>query len=330
MNRIRFAGRGRVCARGAGALNLGVAVLVAMMAGCSTLASALRREPLAERAATSLPTPSAAAAADRPDPVDAPPTTASDTAGSAATAPASAEPKPAPASPAPARREATIATPRSVKPAAGPSTTVYRTALAAKGTRIVVSLKARTLWLMKNDVVVFRGPIAIGMTKPFSYNGRTWDFKTPIGQRKVLGKAADPIWTIPDWHYFEKAARRGLTPVRLVPGEKVKLADGSHLEIRGNEVGRVNHFGNFAPLTVGNEILFDRKIFIPPATAAQRRVPDILGPYKLDMGEGYLIHGTDRETSIGEAVSHGCIRMYNSDVTRLHQLVPVGTPVYIF
>jgi lipoprotein-anchoring transpeptidase ErfK/SrfK len=92
----------------------------------------------------------------------------------------------------------------------------------------------------------------------------------------------------------------------------------------------VNQFGNFAPLTVGNEILFDGKIFIPPTTTAQRRVPGILGPYKLDMGDGYLIHGTDRESSIGEAVSHGCVRMYNSDVERLYELVPVGTAVYIF
>jgi L,D-transpeptidase ErfK/SrfK len=62
----------------------------------------------------------------------------------------------------------------------------------------------------------------------------------------------------------------------------------------------------------------------------QRRVPEVLGTHKLEMGNGYLLHGTNEEGSIGEAVSHGCVRMYNEDVQRLYALVPVGTPVYIF
>ena len=48
------------------------------------------------------------------------------------------------------------------------------------------------------------------------------------------------------------------------------------------------------------------------------------------MGDGYLIHGTNSELSIGEAVSHGCVRMFNEDVARLYALVPIGTPIYIF
>ncbi len=45
---------------------------------------------------------------------------------------------------------------------------------------------------------------------------------------------------------------------------------------------------------------------------------------------GYIgIHGTDRPGLIPGAISHGCIRMRNSDVTRLAKLMPVGTPVVI-
>ncbi len=60
-------------------------------------------------------------------------------------------------------------------------------------------------------------------------------------------------------------------------------------------------------------------------------MPDALGPFKLDMGDGYLIHGTHyyNEESIGEAVSHGCVRMNNDDLTRLYRLVPRGTVVEI-
>ena len=41
------------------------------------------------------------------------------------------------------------------------------------------------------------------------------------------------------------------------------------------------------------------------------------------------IHGTDRPGLIGQAVSHGCIRMLNRDVDRLRTLAPLGTPIDI-
>ncbi|RDU35745.1 L,D-transpeptidase [Neobacillus piezotolerans] len=44
---------------------------------------------------------------------------------------------------------------------------------------------------------------------------------------------------------------------------------------------------------------------------------------------GYGIHGTNRPSSIGKAVSHGCVRMYNKDVLELASLVPNGTRVII-
>jgi L,D-transpeptidase ErfK/SrfK len=45
--------------------------------------------------------------------------------------------------------------------------------------------------------------------------------------------------------------------------------------------------------------------------------------------ESYGIHGTNDPSSIGNAVSRGCIRMYNKDVEELAGLVPIGTPVLI-
>jgi len=44
---------------------------------------------------------------------------------------------------------------------------------------------------------------------------------------------------------------------------------------------------------------------------------------------GYGIHGTNNPDSIGRAVSHGCVRMYNKDVEEVYRLVPIGTPVSI-
>lgn len=44
----------------------------------------------------------------------------------------------------------------------------------------------------------------------------------------------------------------------------------------------------------------------------------------------YGIHGTDKPWSIGQAVSHGCVRMYNNDAKEVYDIVPLGTPVYIY
>lgn len=43
----------------------------------------------------------------------------------------------------------------------------------------------------------------------------------------------------------------------------------------------------------------------------------------------YGIHGTNNPSSIGKAVSNGCIRMHNKDVIFLYDTVPVGTIVEI-
>lgn len=46
-------------------------------------------------------------------------------------------------------------------------------------------------------------------------------------------------------------------------------------------------------------------------------------------GGGVLIHGTTDGWSIGRSVSHGCIRMYISDVEQLFEHVYISMPVYI-
>jgi L,D-transpeptidase ErfK/SrfK len=43
----------------------------------------------------------------------------------------------------------------------------------------------------------------------------------------------------------------------------------------------------------------------------------------------YGIHGTNNPSSIGKAVSLGCVRMYNKDVLQLAYIVPNGTAVII-
>lgn len=39
-------------------------------------------------------------------------------------------------------------------------------------------------------------------------------------------------------------------------------------------------------------------------------------------------HGTPDEDTVGEAATHGCVRMFNADVIELYDRVPTGTPIF--
>ncbi len=43
----------------------------------------------------------------------------------------------------------------------------------------------------------------------------------------------------------------------------------------------------------------------------------------------YRVHGNPDETSIGRAVSSGCVRMLQQDIIDLYSRVPVGTPIIV-
>lgn len=225
--------------------------------------------------------------------------------------------------------------PRVVKPTTPPDArgrAILAKADAATGLKILVSTEDRRLWLVNGRDTIMNVPVAIGMAQSFEFEGRKFWFETPRSERRVLGKAPNPLWNVPEWHYMERAKSRGYQLVRLEKNTKYLLEDGSFILTIGDNVGRLNTFGNFWPFTPGIEIMFDDKVFVPPVGTKQRAVPEALGPFKLDTGDGYLIHGTHiyNEDSIGQAVSHGCVRMRNEDLTKLYPLVPVGTAVFIF
>ena len=53
-----------------------------------------------------------------------------------------------------------------------------------------------------------------------------------------------------------------------------------------------------------------------------------LGPYAIQLDiPGYFLHGTNKSFGIGTKVSHGCIRLYNKDISKLVFEVPKKTPV---
>lgn len=68
----------------------------------------------------------------------------------------------------------------------------------------------------------------------------------------------------------------------------------------------------------------------PPSSFRERIERDALGEWALDLGDGYMIHGTLYERLLGRSLTHGCIRVGRDDLRRLARAVRPGTPVYIF
>jgi hypothetical protein len=69
---------------------------------------------------------------------------------------------------------------------------------------------------------------------------------------------------------------------------------------------------------------------VPPLNSPKRLVKGHLGKYALDLGEGIMIHGTDDAKSIGQRVSHGCVRLPAKMLAEVYAAAVVGTDVFIF
>jgi len=199
---------------------------------------------------------------------------------------------------------------------------------------IIISITENRLWYRVGDSVVFETRVATGSGRVLEKGpgGSTWKFETPRGRLKVLEKEEDPAWVPPDWHFVEQAEKRGLRLAKLVRGQSIDAGNGTEITVVGNDVVRRSRDGSVTPLEAsdGREIVVDGQLVVPPYGTNQRRYQGVLGTHRLIMGNGYAIHGTNVPTSIGQSVSHGCVRLLNEDIAHLYEVVPVGTPVYIY
>jgi hypothetical protein len=206
-------------------------------------------------------------------------------------------------------------------------------AMRSSGYRVVVSLADRALWVLDGDDTLRVADVAVGMGQSLEYGSRSWFFATPRGQRKVLRKESDPVWIPPEWAYAEVAREYHLKMRAMLLGRPVVLKDGSRLLVKDSVVGVVDKgkkLSDFEPLPVDEHIVFDGVLYIPPTNSKNRRIEGELGKYRLDLGEGYLLHGTPHQDSIGQATTHGCVRLRDDDIEWLYNNVPVGAKVYIF
>jgi L,D-transpeptidase ErfK/SrfK len=69
---------------------------------------------------------------------------------------------------------------------------------------------------------------------------------------------------------------------------------------------------------------------VPPPGDPIRKVAGELGNYVMNLGDGYLIHGTRNEAALGRPVSHGCVRLGAENLQRLFEAAPPRTKVFIY
>jgi lipoprotein-anchoring transpeptidase ErfK/SrfK len=244
----------------------------------------------------------------------------------AAAAPAATVPAAVPAAPNVAPNVAPTVAPRTA-----PAARILRRPAPNRNARVrlELSLAGRTLVALQGGDTLLVAPAGIGTGETLRFGARRWRFDTPAGRRVVLGKQEAPVWVPPDWHYAELAARRGYRLVHLSADRAVPLGRGRRLVVRRGRVGVAAPGGAFAALPADEEIVFGRTLYVPPYGTANRRIPGQLGAYRLDLGDGYLIHGTPNEGTVGTPSSHGCVRLAGDALAWVYRHVPVGAAVLI-
>ena len=215
---------------------------------------------------------------------------------------------------------------------------------------IIVSTAENKVYVRIDKRTVFKAICSTGKHAALVDGGRTIVFRTPVGRFRVRSKEENPIWIPPDWHYVELARKTGRKVVRLKPGQSIDADTGGAarqtrggvwdwvgepggsrrvLVVKNNTVVELSN-GLERELPPGAMILAGNTLVIPPFGTPQRRFEKVLGAYRLNLGDGYALHGTQAVNQLGRSVSHGCVRLGDADIKRLYQMADVGDEVVIY
>jgi len=69
---------------------------------------------------------------------------------------------------------------------------------------------------------------------------------------------------------------------------------------------------------------------VPPLGSPERFEAGVLGEYALELGDGYLIHGTLYKRMLGMPVTHGCVRLGDEDLRIVYKNLQIGSKVFIY
>lgn len=218
---------------------------------------------------------------------------------------------------------------------------------------ILVSTAENKVYVRRDRKVIFEAVCSTGKGTTLIDKGRTMVFSTPIGKFRIVSKEEHPVWVPPDWHYVEEARKNGLRVVHLSAGDSIDATTGNAiapvretgvwrwlgnetpppaapvLKVKGNTVVEIAN-GVERELPPGAMIRAGNTIIIPPVGVKQRQFDKVLGSYRLNLGDGYALHGTQQLTQLGQSVSHGCVRLGDADIAALYAMANVGDEVVIY
>lgn len=69
---------------------------------------------------------------------------------------------------------------------------------------------------------------------------------------------------------------------------------------------------------------------VPSPNHPSRFEYGVLGDYALNLGQGYMIHGTLWQRYLGLPVTHGCVRLNDADLEAVYKALQVGSKVFIY
>ncbi len=220
----------------------------------------------------------------------------------------------------------------------------------ATGQTIIVSTTENRLYVRKDNATVFKAVCSTGRLEPLVDGSRIKIFRTPIGKFRVRSKDINPVWVPPDWHFVEEALKRKLKLVRLERGQALDADTGKPARMVGggvwawvgassgsrrvltvkNETVVEIHDGVERELPPGKFIRAGETLVVPPVGTPQRKQDKVLGAFRLNLGDGYALHGTQALDQLGRSVSHGCVRLGDADIAALYRMASVGDEVIIY
>lgn len=156
-------------------------------------------------------------------------------------------------------------------------------------------------------------------------------------RRKLSGKLKNQLHILVDAKANKLYLKKGF---KVLLDADVSVGRGGTL--RDKKTGRSWEFvtprGEFRVIAKGENVKWRKPDWAyvetgetpPPPEDESRFVEGELGAYVLNLGDGYLIHGTKNEQLLGRPASHGCVRVGAENLAQLYAQAPLGTRVFIF
>jgi lipoprotein-anchoring transpeptidase ErfK/SrfK len=146
----------------------------------------------------------------------------------------------------------------------------------------------------------------------------------PRGTYLVIDTGANRLYLMQDGQVLREAIVSTGSGVRLQDPEKPRSwvfdTPRGEFQVRRKVNEPVWTKPDWAFVEVGEDM---------PRNFTERVEEGVLGDYALDLGDGYLIHGTLFERALGLHVTHGCVRMGAKDLEEVFKKVRIGTKVFI-